>query len=286
MTFKPLLAATLTNLEAVRYPVLASPKLDGIRCIVRGGVALSRKLKPIPNKFVQRMLGQCRFALDGEIMIDGKDYNAIQSAIMSEDGEPEFVYHVFDTLDNPNSPYRTRWNNIYATRFPLDFRMKKLQSRLIQSLEELLQYEQECIDLGYEGVMLRDPEGRYKHGRSTEREGILLKMKRFEDAEAEVIGFEERMHNGNELERDALGNAKRSAAKAGMIGRGDLGALIVRYTGSGQVFSVGSGFTDEQRREIWDNRDAYLGKMATIKYQEFSRYGVPRFSVFKGFRQD
>jgi DNA ligase-1 len=62
--------------------------------------------------------------------------------------------------------------------------------------------------------------------------------------------------------------------------------LVVRYTGSGVVFQVGSGFTDAQRREIWDNQSAYLGKMATVKYQEFSALGVPRFPVFKGFRGD
>lgn len=282
MTFKPLLAATLKNLDAVRYPVLASPKLDGIRCIVRGGVALSRKLKPIPNKHVQQSLRgfDC---LDGELMVAGADYNAVQSAIMSVEGRPDFTYHVFDTTDDPR-PYLERLGALDTARLPEPYRV--VAHAIIYSESQLLFYEEQCIKAGHEGVMLRDADGRYKHGRSTEREGILLKMKRFEDAEAEVIGFEERMHNGNELERDALGNAKRSAAKAGMVGRGDLGALVVRYTGGGQVFSVGSGFTDEQRREIWDNRGAYLGKMATIKYQEFSRYGVPRFPVFKGFRQD
>ena len=53
--------------------------------------------------------------------------------------------------------------------------------------EELIDYEQGAVEDGYEGVMLRDPSAPYKYGRSTVRKGYLLKLKRFEDSEAEVI---------------------------------------------------------------------------------------------------
>jgi hypothetical protein len=73
--------------------------------------------------------------------------------------------------------------------------------------------------------MLRDPNGPYKFGRSTRKEGYLLKLKRFCDSEAEVIGVVELMHNGNEAKTNALGRTERSTRKAGKTGMGVLGAL-------------------------------------------------------------
>lgn len=283
---KPLLAATLTDLRKLTFPLIASPKLDGIRCIMQNGVPMSRKLKPIPNKHVQKMLAWCGKNLDGELMVDGLDYNGVQSAIMSEHGEPNFTYYVFDYMRPLSVPlgYAERLADLQAMDFPAP--VKVLEAKAITTLEELLVYEQECVSLGYEGIMLRSLSGQYKFGRSTEREGILLKMKRFQDAEAQVIGFEERMHNGNEAQKDELGRTKRSAAKAGMVGRGDLGALICQDMNTLVVFSIGSGFNDAQRKDIWDKQEEYYGKTVTYKYQELSAYNVPRFPVFKGWRRD
>lgn len=74
----------------------------------------------------------------------------------------------------------------------------------IGSAAELAAYKEKCLSEGYEGVMVRDPAGPYKCGRSTEREGWLLKIKRFEDAEAEVLETYEGMSNYNEAGVDAL----------------------------------------------------------------------------------
>ena len=96
-----------------------------------------------------------------------------------------------------------------------------------------------------------------------------------------LLGFEERMTNTNEQERDERGYAKRSSKKAGLVGANTLGSLLAWNI----EFGVGSGFTDAERQEIWDNRDKYLGRLITFKYQEIIKgTGRPRFPTFKGFR--
>lgn len=271
---KPLLAATVPSLSDLRYPLLATPKFDGIRCLLWEGRAVTRKLKPIPNTFIRESLeATYRENFDGELVIPGADFNQTQSAVMSACGTPEFQYVIFDVID-PGLPYSERHTHPAC-----------LKPVVISCAEELLDYERECLAQGHEGVMLRSPDGRYKFGRSTLKEGILLKWKRFLDAEAEVVGFEEKMHNANDLQRDNLGYAKRSSAQAGLLGSGVLGALVV-VDQTKQRFSIGTGFDDETRRAIWEARGDYLGKKVNFTYQQLSRYGIPRFPVFRGFRPE
>ena len=117
------------------------------------------------------------------------------------------------------------------------------------------------------------------------QEGLLLKVKRFEDGEFEIVGFEEREHNGNEATVGELGQTKRSSHKAGKSGRGDLGAVILR--GSGDfTFRCGTGFDDEERGHIWHNQSAYLGKQAKIKYLNVGIKTKPRHPVWLGLRSE
>lgn len=285
---KPMLAEKLENLEDVKYPVYASPKLDGIRCLVINGKAVTRKLKPLPNKYIREQL-EAKFKdldVDGEIMIPGMDFNAIQSAVMCVKGEPQFDYIVFDLVDSEKS-YEERRQELHDTHVAgkID---KVLLGILIGNQSYLLHEEQMYLSMGYEGVMLRSPEGKYKFGRSTVKQGYLLKLKRFDDSEAKVIGFEERMHNTNEAHEDALGHTERSHAKAGMVGVDTLGSFIVYDPKLDKKFNIGTGkgLDDSYRKLIWDNRGNYMGKLITYTYQELSKYGVPRFPSFKGFRSE
>jgi DNA ligase-1 len=154
----------------------------------------------------------------------------------------------------------------------------------IYNEEDLLTYESKCISEGYEGVMLRTPDGPYKCGRSTAKEAYLLKLKRFEDSEATIVGYEERMHNNNELDFDAFGYAKRSSHKANLVPANTLGALKVKDIKSGKEFNIGTGFDDAMRKMIWDGQDSYLGKIVVYKHQPSGSDELPRFPVFKGFR--
>lgn len=110
--------------------------------------------------------------------------------------------------------------------------------------EELDRVENE----GGEGLMLRQPGSKYEFGRSE----TLLKVKRFLDAEARVIGYQP-------------GKGKHS---------GKLGALMVELE-DGTKFSLGTGFTDQQRES-----PPSIGSFVTFRYQELSKTGVPRFPSF------
>lgn len=287
---KPMLACKAPSVSEVVFPVLASPKLDGIRCTIQNGVALSRTLKPLPQPAIQDMAALGYFdGLDGEIIVgphDDKVFSRSTSFCMSKTHKDDkFVFYCFDYM---------------LDYLPFAERISKVVSRLssfqdidgalpvphltLNNAEELAAYEAECLAKGYEGVMLRSPNGPYKHGRSTAKEGWLMKVKQFEDAEALIIGVEERMHNANEATTNELGRTARSSHKEGMVPCGDLGAFICRNK-EGVEFSVGSGFTAEERVSLWQRREE-LVNTAYLTYQFFPQ-GIkdkPRFPTFKGIR--
>lgn len=286
-SFKPLLASPITDINKLNFPVIASVKLDGIRTILHPELGpVTRNLKPIPNRYIREKLkSYCHLCLDGEIIIgepNAKDvFQKTSSGVMSFDGEPEFTYYVFDSFKNPEDQYFDRHSSIiYNSPF-----IEKLNSIYVQNVKELNDFESGCVEEQYEGVMVRDPYGKYKFGRSTEKEGILLKLKRFSDCEVTIIGFEEKFSNENEQTKDELGYSKRSSCKEGMVAANTLGALVVEHPDWG-TFKVGSGFDDSLRDEIWNNKDKYLGKLAKIKYQSSGIKDKPRFPTFIFFRHE
>ena len=280
------------DLSILRFPVLASPKLDGIRAIVRDGVVYSRSNKPIMNKYVQEKFRHFEH-LDGELIVGSptaKDcYTQTTSHVMSRD-KVDFpvTFYVFDHIINPHANYdfRHEWiKDALKTwrRSILINDVKLLAQTPLNNLEELVTFEANCLEDGYEGVILRSPDAPYKMGRSTAREQYLLKVKQFKDAEAVVIGFEERMHNGNEATVSELGRTKRSSHQANKTGRGDLGALVCR-TADGVEFNIGTGFTDSEREAVWNNRDQFLGRLAKYKFFPVGQKEAPRHPVFLGWR--
>jgi DNA ligase 1 len=277
--FQPMLASPI-ELNNVKYPVYCSPKYDGIRCVIRDGVALSRKLKQIPNVYISKMLSMCEDNLDGELIIPHANFNQIQSAVMSEDGEPEFEFHIFDVIST--KPYLERVEALKSMKLPKF--CKKVLPHKFDNEEDMLEYERECVeDYEFEGIMIRSPNGPYKFGRSTAKQGYLLKLKRFTDAEATIVGFEEMMHNENEKTKDELGHAKRSHKKAGMVAAGVLGSFIVEMN-DGKQFKVSTGMTAEDRANYWENRESMLGQLVKYKFQEAGAKNLPRFPVFLGIR--
>lgn len=288
--FKPLLACE-AELDKLRFPLMVSPKLDGIRCIIHGEWGpVTRNLKLIANVALREWLAKCPAWLDGELVAGSPTakncMQATTSAVMSTSGDASAVkLYAFDRVSD--SPFIERFEDVGICTGDKHSIVQRLEHHIVETLEDLMFYEDFYVKQGYEGLMLRDPYGVYKHGRSTVREGILLKMKRFSDMEGTVAGFVERMHNGNEAAKDNLGRTKRSTAKAGKVGRGDLGALVLKIEGwESETVEVGSGFTDMERKWMWEARAALLGKRATFKYQAAGSKDAPRFPVFKGFRED
>jgi len=133
--------------------------------------------------------------------------------------------------------------------------------------------------------MLRLPNGPYKQNRSTLKEGYLVKVKRFHDAEAIVLDWEPLMRNFNEQESDERGYAKRSHVSANKEADELVGSLLVRCLETGQEFNIGSGFTEDQRRAAWAERANLINRI--VKYKHFAVTGVkdkPRIPIFLGFR--
>src|SRR5262245_60556482 len=290
--FRPMLSAMCEDITKVRLPALASPKLDGIRCVIRDGKPVTRSLKPIPNRYVRDLLiGLPPF--DGELLVGdpvARDtWNATQSGIMSEHGKPDFRYFAFDMMcDAPKAPFvqrHKRMSDLIDAELGRNW-LVPLDHIPIANLPELEAYEAKAVELGFEGIMLRNPGGLYKHGRSTMREQGLLKIKRFNDAEAIVIAVVERETNLNPSMTNALGLTQRSSSKRGKKAPGSMGSLVCRLSVPGRPteFEIGTGFDEAMRSSIWAAQAEWIGACVKFKYQTLSPDGVPRFPVFLGLR--
>lgn len=292
---KPMLAAILKDIGQLDYSknYLATQKLDGIRALMINGHLVSRTFKPIRNNHIRKMLEAILpEGADGEIVCSGA-FQATSSGVMSADGEPKFIYYMFDYVkDDISKPYFERTNDMLRwlvergpVRSPGLDKIKLLIPTIIKDYNHLKKYEAECIAKGFEGVILRTPDSPYKCGRSTAKQEWLLKLKRFADGEAIILGFTEKMHNDNEATKDAFGHTIRSSHKGNKRPANTLGALVVRDIKTEIEFEIGTGFSDLQRQEIWDNRKEYMDKI--VKYKHFNISGVkerPRFPSYVGIR--
>lgn len=289
---KPMLAGKYDQAKQ-KYPVYFPPKLDGIRCLITEKGPLSRMLKEIPNLHIRNTLSHLGLVgLDGELIIgDPRDpdvYRNTTSSVMRIKGEPEFTFHVFDDF-MAGGTWEERFQSIINEDSYGHYEGVPVQlvpHPLILNEAQLEEMEAQYLLEGYEGGMLRSPDGPYKMGRSTAIEGYLLKLKRFEDSECEILGFEELMHNGNVGVRNALGRTERSSHKANMIGLGTLGTLLVRDIYSGVEFRIGNGkgLTAELRQEIWNNKEKYLGSIWNYRFFPGGVKDKPRFPSLWGPR--
>ena len=294
MKIKPLLSCDVP-LDKVKFPIYISTKFDGIRALVIDGVVYSRSLKPIRNKHVQKLFGKQEYnGFDGELIVGdiyAKDvFQKTTSGVMSEDGTPDVTFHVFDLWNTPELIYEERLRNLYD--YLLDYEtvcdlnnfkgISAVMNNKCYSQEDLEFFLNHEKNVGGEGLIGRSPDGVYKYGRSTPKEQFSMKFKFFQQEDFEVVGFNERMHNTNEQKRDELGYAERSSAKEGLVPTNTLGSLVLKYNDT--TFSCGTGFDDKLRKEIWDNKELYLGKLASIRYMSVGSKDLPRVPSFIGFR--
>lgn len=294
---KPLLACnTPANLNSLPYPLFASIKLDGIRCIIKDGVALSRTLKPIRNHYIQSLLGRPEFnGLDGELVVGDPAASdcmrKTNSGVMSFDGEPDFKYYVFDIWNRPGVQYKDALESLYdkpfGTRLADHPDIEVLQQYTVKTSNEVEAIEQVALDDGHEGIILRRPDGTYKYGRSTPKEGLLYKLKRYHQSEAVVIGVEPLQRNYNDPTTNALGYTQRSSAQAGKVDIPFLGALVVKgkFQEFAEVtFNIGTGFTLEERGLLWQQRESLVGQIVTYRFFPTGSKDRPRHPVFVSFR--
>jgi len=289
----PTESITDDQLENLKYPVLCSPKIDGIRAVVKGGVVLSNSLKPIPNQHIQALLKDME-GCDGELVVglpykahpEDEVFNRTTGAVRRVDGKPNFTFWVFDDLRSPEKPYKDREFGLTFDVINTGAPVEVVGVWYCSSPEEVKIYAAQMLSKGYEGIMIRDPYAPYRYGRCTTKEGYIFKYKPFDDVEAVIVGFEEQMENHNEKVVSELGTSKRSSHKANKTLKGTLGKFILKADKWPDTFKCGTGvgLTAKLRKEIWEDREGYLGKVVTIKYQKYGSLDKPRIPIFKGFR--
>jgi len=272
-------------LGKLSYPVVGSPKLDGFRCMIDNGPKTST-MKSFMNKFICSELTHPELdGLDGEIVVgdipDPKMFHNTSGPVRRFEGEPDFKLYAFDRFIHKNLPYEKRWLDTVVT---LSDRIVILPQTVLTCPDDVLKFEQLMLNSGFEGAMIRSLRGEYKEGRSTFNEQIMFKRKPFVEAEATIIGFVEALENQNEPEENELGLSKRSHHAANMVPKGVLGSFILQSPLWSKSFraALGKGYTAKDRKEFWETRLAYLGQIATIKYQKFGSWERPRMpSVIK-----
>ena len=301
VNFKPLLAVNADKVKQQPMSRYVSEKLDGIRCLFFGGVAYSRTLKPLPNKKLQALAKEYAQVLegcDGEVIAGGDKYavgvlQRSNSFCMKADNDDEFRVYLFDRYI-PDMPWIIRYMNICENVFGVP-NVEVLHHYFVRDKDyypiedtdrvDLDLFEQSVLEKGGEGCIVRSTYGEYKFGRSASKNPELQKVKRFDDAEFKVVGYAQFETNQNELERDERGYAKRSTSKDGKVLVEQLGSLVCVLP-DGRTFNVGSGFTLQQRKDLWENRGMLVGKLAKVQYFGYSPDGIPLLPVFLDFRKE
>ena len=293
--FKPMLASVYA--DTVTQPAFSfvSEKLDGVRCIFIDGVAYSRRLIPFPNTMLQKVAQDYPLLdrMDCEIIVGDKYHKGVlQSSVgfcIGFESKQEFTIYVFDIVNSGKFNQRAmQLKELFSNRLNELPLFAKYVEHFIVSPKDLAevsleQYAEDIVNKGGEGVMVNDGDALYNYGRSTTKYSPpLQKLKKFKDLDATVVGFEQMFSNNNPSKRDNLGNTLRSTVKSGMVPVEMLGSIRVEALGS--EFSVGSGWTNEERKKLWNDRENLVGRVAKVKYFTLGKNGTPRFPTFIGWR--
>lgn len=197
----------------------------------------------------------------------------------------------FIILDQPELGFEDRWM-IAVSRLVshgLESLYLEIPMRLTAfTFDELDALYQKHLDLGYEGLVLTHKDHKYKHGRNTLKEGTLFKMKEDkEEYDGVVLSVEESTvaKEGSEKTINELGRSKTSQKKEDRIPSGMAKGFIVQYEDVG-TFCVGlNGFDHDERRELLQNADDYIGKH--FKYTAMKPVkDFPRHAYFDCWRDE
>lgn len=294
--FKPMRSCAPDEKFPVTHPKLASMKLDGIRVCKFEGKTRTKSGKPLPNKHIRSFIeewvpeGYDMEGISGDPLAPDC-YKKTYSAAMSFEGTPEFTLYVFDVCDDLTSTAVERLARVQVLYDALPVGVKRhivvVPQQTVNSAEEEDALYEAMIEQGAEGLILKDPNGLYKYGKSTAKEQTQLKRKPDEDDEALIVGVYEGEHNANAAFKNEVGETKRSTHQENKVPNGRLGGF--NCVKDGIDFKVGPGkFTHEELKTLWDEHLAspgcHSGKY--IKYRSLG-YGVdkrPRHPRALGFR--
>ena len=270
------------DLKDLCYPVIVSPKYDGIRAIrYKDGELLTRRQKKIPNLFIRDRIREELKDLPGLFdmeIICGENYHLTESAVMSEVHEREhdvvaFVFDYIGVKQSLSTPYVDRLNALSELGYKMNYCMIA-PNRVINWEHELLSYAQYVEALNMEGLIIRNPNGPYKQGRCSVASQFMLKFVHYETDEAMVVGLEPAMEN-----LDTSCKKKSNLRPKQMVG--SLQCVSARWP---KGFSVGSGWDHDTAKTWYNNRDLILGETIKFKYKPYGTKDAPRQPVWLGFR--
>lgn len=268
---RPMLAHKFEDkTKYVSYPAYVQPKFNGVRCLAklvkgkaviwsRQGVEYTRENLLEIHEELDNIL-EDGWVFDGELYIHNTPLQDINSAVKKRNDDSKKVkYYVYDMPDLDKSTCQFRMGAIHTRLNKKSKRVLESPTLLVSSEEDLRQCEAEFIAQGYEGLMYRSKEGKYKVGH---RSADLLKVKRFVDEEFKIVSAKE-------------GTNRESGT-----------VVWICELPNGKTFETRPRGTLEERKKLWKEKDKYMGKLLKVKYQELSKDGVPIFPVGICIRED
>ncbi len=265
------MAAMKYDKDRIKFPVYADTKLDGVRCIVdmTEKKIFSRNGKEFKNypsimKELEQLNLNNEFKIDGEIVM-GHFQDLMRTVSRKEEGielAKDAVYNIFDIIIE-NKTFQERLLILDKIKEEIkenDLKhLKVIKGKKIENEKELLEFYEEQLENGFEGIMIKNLDGQYEYKRSYN----WMKMKPEDSEDLPIIRVEE-----------GTGKYKNL-----------LGAVVCVLPNKTKV-NVGSGFNDEERIEYWNKRTELIGQIIEVKYQEKTKDGSLRFPVFVRFRKD
>lgn len=295
---KPMLASNYDE-SKLKFPLGAQVKIDGVRGLTTEGKLTGRSLKAFKNKYTNQFFNQPEYMrLDGEFAAEDERHPALcrltTSALNSIEGQPFLLWHVFDYLTE--NTVKRKYIDRYAMMVDYVFEMQSkglcghlrvVPMQVCHDLEQLLVADARNLDQGYEGTIIRDLGGLHKEGRSTVREGGLLRIKRFTEEEAVVLEIVEGRVNKNEEQTNELGRTFRTSHQENQVPNGQVGSLICTDIKTQKRITVSAGAMPHSLRIHYFNNPALLLGQ-TIKYKFFphGEKDLPRFPTFQSLRAE
>ena len=262
----PMLALKFNDRKKdIVYPCYVQVKIDGCRCFCEKTsdteiVYTSRKGKSIttldhitPSLLNIMSIGQI---LDGEVYNKDMSLQQVMSAVKKQRPESlKLELWLFDIADTTLA-YAARY--IKYISLPAQPNIVQVPAYLVNNEEEIHEYHYKFIQDGYEGIMIKNCGGGYKF---KHRSKDLQKLKSFEDAEFEIIGS-----------YDGVGTTYE-----GLI-------TFLCRTKEGVEFGCNPKGSHEAKQQMWKDREDYVGRFLTVRYQGYTDEGSLVFPVGVGFR--
>jgi DNA ligase-1 len=218
------------------------------------------------------------------------------SALNTIEGQPFVLWWLFDhpAPDVIHRPYEERFGalkrrywDIYQAQPELAQHLRIMPCQYVTSMEEVDRVHTAFMAQGYEGSILRDPNGKYKNGRSTPTEGGLLRIKDFVEEEFLIMGIEEGETNENEATINELGQTERSTHMANMVPNGMVGAFVGMDLKTKKPIKVAAGkLPHDLRRLYFQQQHLVLQKVGKYKTFLVGVKDKPRFPTFQSLKAE